>query len=390
MARWRWLWVLVCVCLFAGGCDKHVAKKPDPTKGTVTGIVTCADTGKPARFATVNLAAIPRKGANAGGNDQTPAMESATTDLDGRFTLEAVEPGQYLAFATLEGYLDPLRGLDFGRLNALKNESEQSQDMIDQWKGHMAEVTVSRRRTAELAIQIERGAEINGEVTYDDGSPAIGMRFQLLRNAGKSGWNSVGLALFRGWAIDSTSDGHGRYSLTNLPGGEYKLCASMPLDNEEAAPAFCLGDTFRKKDAAITKLAAGEILNGVDIVIPLSGLHSVSGTVAVLADGHAPAHAKVHLLYADDREDARVLALNDDGTFTFEYVPEGKYILQVTGAEDAEQANTAPGSGDSDSSPQKVKTVRYADKEIPLTVQDDTEDLRIALAPVPPAPPAVP
>ncbi len=390
MTRWRWLWISVCVFLFAGGCDKHAAKKPDLTKGTVTGFVTCADTGKPARFATVNLLAVPKKDAKADDQTSRGVIESTTTDLDGRFRLEAVEPGQYLAYATLEGYLDPERGLDFSRLDSLENDRGQSLEVINQWKDHLVEVTVSRHRTAELAMQIERGAEINGSVTFDDGSPAIGMRFQLLRKTAKSGWDGVGLALFRGWSIDSTSDGHGRYSLTNLPAGEYKVCASMPVDNEDAAPAICLGDTFRKKDATITKLAAGEILNGVDILIPLSGLHTVSGTVTALADGHTPAHAKIRLLYADDREAARELSINDDGTFTFEYVPEGKYILQVTGAEDAEQNNTAPGSNDSGPAPPKVKAVHYADKEVPLTVQDDTDDLQIALAPVSSAPTAVP
>lgn len=387
MTRLRWLWIPACAFLFASGCDKHPAKKPDATKGTVTGIVTCADTGKPARFATVNFAAIPKKDAKADGEEQTPPMESTMTDLDGRFRLEAVEPGQYLAYATMEGYLDPERGLDFSKLDGLGNDREQSLEAMSQWKDHLVAVTVSRHRTAELAIQIERGAEINGAVTYDDGSPAIGMHFQLLHKAAKDSWNGVGLALFRGWSIDSRSDGHGRYSLTNLPAGEYKVCASMPLDNEEAAPAICLGDTFRKKDATITKLAAGEILNGVDIVIPLSGLHTVSGTVTALADGHTPAHAKVHLLYADDRENARNISLSDDGTFAFEYIPEGKYILQVTGAEDAVQNKTAPDSGNSEPSPSKAKTVQYADKEMPLTVENDLDDLMIALAPAPPAVP---
>ncbi|MGD0938213.1 MAG: hypothetical protein ABR905_00790 [Terracidiphilus sp.] len=387
MARWRWLWIPACFCLFAGGCDKHPAKKPDATKGAVTGVVICADTGKPARFATVNLLAVPKKDAKA--DDQTPAMENTLTDLDGRFKLEAVDPGQYLALATMEGYLDPERGIDLARLSAIQDETEMSLKALDQWKAHLVEVTVTRHRTAELTIQIERGAEINGLVTYDDGSPAIGMHFLLLRKAEKSEWSGVGLALFKGWSIDSKSDGHGHYSLTNLPEGEYKVCASMPVENEGAAPAICLGDTFRRKDAKITKLAAGETVNGVDIVIPLSGLHTVSGTVSVLADGHTPAHAKVRLLYADDREEARELSPND-GEFTFEYVPEGKYILQVTGAEDMEQPNAVRNAGNSDPAPPKSKAVLYADKEIPLTVENDLDDLLVSLTPAPPAQPAAP
>ena len=159
----------------------------------------------------------------------------------------------------------------------------------------------------------------------------------------------------------------------------------MPLDNEGAAPAVCLGDTFRRKDGRITKLTAGESVNGADIMIPLSGLHTVSGTVAVLADGHAPTHAKVRLLYADDREDARELSTGDDGAFAFEYVSEGKYILQVTGAEDVEQTSAAPGEGNPDPAPPKPKMVHYVDKEIPLTVENDLDDLAVSLVPTPPA-----
>jgi hypothetical protein len=164
----------------------------------------------------------------------------------------------------------------------------------------------------------------------------------------------------------------------------------MPLENEGAAPAICLGDTFRKKDATITKVTAGEIVNGVDIEIPLSGLHTVSGAVTVLADSHSPAHCKLRLLYADDRDNARELSLGDDGKFTFEYVPEGKYILQVTGAEDGAQDNTASGPGNSNTSLPIAKAIQYADKEIPLTVEDDLSDLLVSLTPATPTSPVVP
>src|SRR5208283_2759890 len=106
MARGRWLWIIPLICLFAAGCEKHKPKKPDSSKGTVTGIVLCADTGKPARFATVTLSAAPKKehakdgekDQSSGDGDPLPDTETAVTDLDGRFTLEAVDPGVYYAF----------------------------------------------------------------------------------------------------------------------------------------------------------------------------------------------------------------------------------------------------------------------------------------------------
>lgn len=385
MARLRCAWILPLVCLLLIGCDKNHPKKPDTTKGSVTGIVLCADTGKPARFATVTLLPAPGKAAQTKEAAQPGITDSAMTDLDGRFTLEAVEPGQYFATATLEGYLDPARALDFARISEHASDREQELDAIGQWKDHLSEFTVQAHRATDLSLQVERGAEINGTVTYDDGSPAIGMHFVLLRKADKSRWNGVGFALFSGWQIEERSDGHGRYTLTNLPAGEYKVCASMPFDDEEAAPSVCLGDTFRKKDAKTVKVQAGEIAKDADIEIPLSGLHTVAGTVTALADGHALSRATVRLLYADDREQAREIKSLDEGKFTFRYVPEGKYILAVTGAQDAEQKESEPAPGDAQTAAPKTATaLRYADKELPLIVLDDVDDMKMQLDPTPP------
>ncbi len=367
MARFRWLWVVSLFCLALCGCDKHPAKKPDPTKGTVTGIAICADTGKPARFATVTLSAAPKKDEKAEKGVPLPATESTMTDLEGRFRLEAVEPGRYYAFATLEGYLDPMRGLDLSQVGALESDGAQELEAINQWKEHMVEVAVHAHHTADLTLSLQRGAEISGTVTFDDGSPAIGMHFELTRKTEKGGWTGVGLALFGDWDISTVSDGHGRFTLTNLPGGEYQLCALMPSDKQEAAGRVCLGDTLRKKSSKTVKLHAEEVLSGVDITVPLSGLHSIAGTVTALADGHPVGQGKASLLYADDREQARETSLTRDGSFSFEYVPEGKFIVQIAGATDT--GDVAPG-----------ETQRhYADKEMPVTVLSNVDDISIAL-----------
>jgi hypothetical protein len=393
MARLRWLWILSLVCLLPTACENK-PKKPDPTKGAVAGIVLCADTGKPARFATVTLSAAPKANTKTGANksDESselgsplPATETAITGLDGRFRIEAVEPGRYYAFATQEGYLDPLSGLDFARLAALGSDKERNQDAIDQWKDHLVELTASVHKTTEVSLVMERAAEIAGTVTYDDGSPAIGMHFQLLRKTEKSGLTEVGLALFDGWSTRAVSDSRGHFSVTNLPAGEYAVCALMPSDSQDSAARVCLGNTFRKKDAATLKVQAGEAASGADIVIPLSGLHTVAGTVTALADGHALGMGTVRLLYADDREKARETSILDDGSFSLQYVAEGKYILAVSGARDAEQKAAAPSPDNSPAAASKPAPAgRYADKEIPLTVLGEMDDLQIPLAAAPP------
>jgi hypothetical protein len=394
MARMRRMWILSLACLLLAGCD-HRPKKPDPTKGVVMGIVLCADTGKPARFATVTLSATPKANAKADAigdqNTPLPATETAITDLNGRFRIEAVEPGRYYAFATQEGYLDPLNGLDFARLDALGTDKERNLDAIDQWKDHMVELTASVHRTTEISLTMERAAEIGGTVTFDDGSPAIGMHFQLFRKTAKSGLTEVGLALFDGWSTRAVSDSHGHFSATSLPAGEYAVCALMPFDTQDAAPRVCMGNTFRKKDAATIKVAAGETAAGEDIVIPLSGLHAVAGTVTALADGHALGRGTVRLLYADDREKARETSILDDGSFSLQYVAEGKYILAVSGAQDAEQKAAEPVPYNSQAAAQKPAPVaRYIDKEIPLMVLSDMDDIQVQLATAPPDKPQSP
>jgi hypothetical protein len=391
LARTRWLSILSIACLLLAGCNKYQHKKPDPTKGVVTGVVLCTDTGKPARFATVTLTAAPKAGEKNDDGDPLPAAETTVTDLDGRFRMEAVQPGHYYAFATLEGYLDPALGLDPDKIKSLASGPEQHRYSIEAWKDHLTEVTAGAHRVSEISLQIERAAEISGTVTFDDGSPAIGMHFQLFRRAEKGAWTGVGLPLMDSWSIHALSDGHGRYSITNLPAGEYTVCTLMPTEAEEAASRVCLGGVFRRKEAETIKVAAGEIADGTDIEIPLSGLHTVAGTVSALADGHALKHATVRLLYADDREEARETSLPDDGSFSFEYVPEGKYILAVSGAQDEEQNASGASPGESETTASKASAVlRYADKEVPLAVLADMDDLQVQLAPIPPGKPKNP
>jgi hypothetical protein len=395
MARWWWLFALTAACLACAGCrEVPKGKKPDPTKGRVTGTVICADTGKPARFAWVVLSAYPKADDKPDNDNALPETESAMTGLDGRFTMEAVEPGRYFAFARLEGYLDPKVSVDLSRLGDKATGQQRILDAIDQWKDHLVEVTVNVSITSDVTLRVERGAEIEGTIKYDDGSPAIGVWVELFRKTEKKAWMEAGGAT--GSAYAPTSDSHGRYSLTNMPAGEYIACVQLPAESEDIALRVCYPSAFRKKDAEAIKVSPGQVESGVDIVIPLSGLQTVTGQVTGIPSGHVPDRATVRLLYADDREPAREATLVLEGSFTFPYVPDGKYILQVSAAEDLEQKVeklNPDGSvwlnpdGDLQMVAVPGSAHRYADKEMPVTVEEDMDDLQITLTPVPPAGP---
>lgn len=382
------LWVLAAACLGLCGCPPDTqSRKPDPTKGTVTGLVLCSDTGRPARFASVQL--LPVYDANNPGANSGPIDlgESGSTGLDGRFKIEAVPPGEYYAFAMLDGYIDPTLAIDQNRLGSGASDRAKFADEIEQWKDHLVTLTVAAQHTSDISISIDRGAEIDGTVSYDDGSPAAGVHFEMLRKTANDRWLRVGSG--DDSSPDAKSDGRGRYSIENLAGGEYRICALLPDLDEDASPPFCYGGGYRINKAETVTVAAGDTRPGVDIVLPLDGLFTVSGNVAAGVDGHAPAQATVHLLYQDDGEEARRADIAKDGTFSFAYVPAGAYILQVTGAQDAAPPgpgqNSANGTGGTASPAQTPPAmVHYLDKEMPVTVQDDMEDITIPLSAVPP------
>ncbi len=371
-------WLLLCssLCLSLYDCgpsSRFEPRKPDPAKGTVTGTVLCTDTGKPARFAVVTLLPDPSGQKDNSGSGQ----ETAETDLDGRFKIEAVAPGQYFALATLEGYLDPAYGLDFEALGRDDQGNEKMSDVVDQWREHMVEISVRAQQTSDFSIELERGAEISGRVAYDDGTPAIGIRFAFYRRNAKSGWSNVGSVRSRDFALPEMSDLHGRFTIHNLPAGEYVVCAVIPGDSQESSPQICLGNVFRKRDARSISVGAGDAVNGTEILIPLKAIHSIAGSLVQVATDQPPIQAKLSLLYSDDREVAMSTPAFSDGTFLFPFVPEGTYILQVTDGNYTEPSPPAGSTESSVSPPSKVH--QFANRELAVTVDGDVKDLAVGM-----------
>jgi hypothetical protein len=315
---------------------------------------------------------------DAAKRDPEPQDEMAETDLDGRFTLEAVTPGAYYAVAILPGYLNPEYGVDFARSAQEGKESSGDSEVVRQWKEHMVALTVSARQTSEIRIEIERGAEIGGTVTYDDGTPAIGVRFAPYRKNEKGGWSSVGHLGGGGFALEEAGDSRGRYAIQNLPPGEYTVCAIVPGDSQDSSPQVCLGNVFRRRDARTVEVSAGESSGGADIVIPLKAIHRVRGTLVQTVGNDLPVKATLRLLYADNRETAMTVSAFYDGSFLFPFVPEGTYVLQVTDASYTE--------GPVDDVGRPVgKLHTFAPREIGVMVDKDVVDLAVGLLEVAPA-----
>jgi hypothetical protein len=185
-------------------------------------------------------------------------------------------------------------------------------------------------------------------VRFEDGSPGIEIGLQLLQRSDKGEWQPARTRRLGSHSFGASyTDDLGAYRFTGLPAGEYLVRANVELNDIEVTYIFGSGgatnygdgyhlriypgDTFRPKDAKPVKVEEGENATSVDIDIPLSKLYTLSGTV-MRPDSELPANAAhLSLTYADTGEELTSTDVNfDDGSFRFNFVPGGNYILRAT------------------------------------------------------------
>jgi len=389
------LWTLAC------GAQE---KRPEPA-GTVMGHVTCQDTQRPARLAQVKLIAVPlpekagakTTSANNSVDAAAPAGNAVETSLDGSFTIRRVKPGRYFVVVDKDGYLLPLSEFTKEDLAATDDETRARVAKV------VHAITVEADHTVQEDVVLERGASVSGTVTYDDGTPASDIVIQLLVKDKDGKWVMRPAGRYRsGFAITSTDD-YGNYRIPGLPPGEYATEAVLSLNDQETTTMampnspntvmmvsmfksrFSLslysGDVLRRQNATAYSLGSGEVRAGGDLVFPLSKLHRVGGQV-VAKDGHTVNGGEVKLVYADDQSQlAEATVQYDDAAFHLEYVPEGDFVLKVSGAKDLTMVQVENSPGSTPRFREESKTVKtYGDAEQPLVVKGDVSDV-VAMVP---------
>jgi len=397
--------VLVAASSLIG--QQPAAKVETAEPGQVTGRVFCADTGQPGRFAAVQLIAekpstVPIIDAASLGKDasfekvlakaMTTMMKGSNvatvTTLDGSFSLDKVPPGTYYVVAQLAGYQSPLSA--FSQAERVKADEAT----VKAVESAAEKIVVQSNQAAHVEIRLERGSTLSGNIRYDDGSPAPGVTPQLL-SLGKDGeWKQMGMTS----TLPSTTDDRGHYRFYGVPAGKYAVEAALPTSqavvglggggvsmsmNPGDALTVYSGGVFRQKDIKPIELGAGQDLDGVDVVFPISGLHAVAGTVVAKTDNHAVNSGTVELEDGETKAMVRMATINRNGSFHLNYVPDGEYVLHVLSA-----ADTEPATGDDSSSPfaslLQTKTINsYGQADLPVTIRSDQTGLVLQVPDLP-------
>ncbi len=330
------------------------AQKTLPT-ATVSGHVYLDDLKAPGRMAKVSLepvAVLEDDAPQTFDNNSNPGPITAGVDtqFDGSYVFTHVAPGAYYVIATHPGYISPLTALSIAR--------SDRKDAREKILRSLTRVEIEGDRSASgVDLTLERGSAISGNISYDDGAPAVRLRvsaqIRVLKD-GKEAWVSVtgvpGLSYFP----DILTDDRGNYRMSGLLAGTYRIQAMLEFSNTKtyswasgssagssndhaAQLAFYSGNTPQEKDGKEFRIQAQEERSGEDIVIPISKLHTVKGFIVAARDGHVVNSGNVNLLRADDRSLAGSQSPSeDDPSFTFPFVFEGDYILNVPAAADVE------------------------------------------------------
>lgn len=383
-------WVCYALCFIASIASINIAAadaQNNEALGAVTGHVICSDTQQPARLAHVVLQpVVDLKSPVLSKDDHSYHPEGIfhlqTASLDGSFTIAAVKPGLYYVIAEQEGYISPLSLFTREQLN------HPDEALLRKIAHYMTPISVTAGHTTQIEVDLIRGAVISGAVRFEDGSPAVSVGVGLLQRNEKGEWRPA-RAQHLASHNSSFTDDQGNYRFSGLPAGEYLVRASIELNqiildhifSSNGATSYgdgyhlriFPGDAFREADATPLKLEEGEAATGIYIDVPLSRLYSVSGVV-MRPDSASPANsAHLTLNFADTGEELVSADVDaDDGSFRFDFVPGGNYVLHATKVATVERTEVSNGEHVIPPTHTETKTLAsYGDVSVPLQLTSD-------------------
>ncbi|MFL6450748.1 MAG: carboxypeptidase regulatory-like domain-containing protein [Bryobacteraceae bacterium] len=306
---------------------------PQPTvpfeqRCVAAGRITNALTGEPLRKATVRLSAS-RGGSGMEGSGigtlgdprrSAPGGQgySTSTDTDGSFRIEGVNPGGYTLVATRTGFLSASYGAK-----------------SPNGSGSVIQLAPAQQKT-DLSVAMTPQAVITGKVIDPDGDPVSGGMVQVLAPMwmrGKLRYSPRG--------ANQIND-LGEYRIPNLGPGKYYIFAqvhtNLPAGNASTDKADIRPvRTFYPSSVAFggatpVEITAGQDASGIDIRIQSAPTFHVRGRISGIASEGGRARSMVSITPRDEEMiifSSGQSTLRDDGSFDIAGVAPGAYYLNM-------------------------------------------------------------
>jgi len=351
--------------------------------GTVSGHVYCSDTQQPARMGQIELSSIPdppAAGSSAKKEPSEPRNISVKIGLDGSFLFPRVPPGNYYVVADRPGYIGPESQFTDAEIGS---PAPEMRELIAK---SVPTISVVENKTTTIDVHLHRGAAISGILRYDDGSPVPLNQVDILRRDKSGQWMLLDIEMYE---MSALTDDLGHFRISGLPPGEYILNSSCNssgtwdlFGDSQKILSIYSGDVFFQKDAKPIKIGEGEESTGNNITIPLSKLHSISGSLLSVS-GHLIDAGEIALYtMPDNSKIAHAQVESEDSTFHMDFVPEGHYVLRVTNARDVTRETIPPPPGSTDE-PKDHETLiqEYGPYEAPFEVTGDMTAVSLTIPP---------
>jgi protocatechuate 3,4-dioxygenase beta subunit len=238
----------------------------------------------------------------------------ATTDENGAFEFSALPADTYRIAASKPGFALP------------------SPPAPGIYASADVEVTVADRDVRErVDVTLRPWGSITGHVLDEAGEPVQGALVGLQVARYERGRRRLVVA---SQTPQRLTDDHGEFRIFAVPPGQYIVGASVS-DAPDAwlndiggyGPSYFPG-TGAATEARFVTVDAGEDLKGLDFGLVTAATGRVSGTV-VNASGQPLTSGRFNLVSRSANSTRLDSRRNSDGTFTFQNVPPGQYVIQA-------------------------------------------------------------
>ena len=294
----------------------------------------------------------------------------------------SVAPGTYIVDARKDGYSADLKLATqvMGRFSP-----EDQKKLL----GTFSQVTVVPGSALQTDVIIHRAGAISGHVTVDSGGTpglvsvtATMVSSKLIGSAAEGSANQKPVDYSQSARIDD----RGVYRIAGLPSGSCRVGVQLvesfykvqvgegghvdlrPTRSGVAHLSVFAPEALTKEGARLISIGDGDELTDADINIPTRLLHSISGTVT--QNGNAIEGALLTVQQQGSEPQDYDAVSTSDGSYRFDLLPSGSYIITAKYPNPAASNLTATGATGSSAAPfagkplVKTTTVQLGDADV--------------------------